>query len=223
MQISHKKNPFRNLIKYIKKTRREAYWKLQIPWWYVLLLLCAVICFALSYSHRDSCGWGSSLLQSCGVGIITGIVIFVLGNIRGQTKDYVDRKVERLSNMYAIQKKINESVPDRVMLKLSGKKYNYAHCAYQAIEAASEYVEAMKKLDFFILKAFMKETNTDINDIESKINQIRARDISENLSYLDAVKIQGDIIAIIQNATEWFESWLREAELQKEQMRKYPL
>ena len=47
-------------------------------------------------------------------------------------------------------------------------------------------------------------------------------DIYDDLTYHDAIEIQNDIIYIIQNAADWFEAALRKAEMQKEQIRKYP-
>lgn len=189
------------MIKYIKKTRRQAYWKLAIPWWYLLLLLLAFLCFAGSYLYVDKYEWTSSLLQSCGVGIITGVVVFVLGNIRGQTKDNVERAVIQLSELYKKQKMVYDALPELSVIKLTGKKYDYAECTFQMLDSAYEYLEAINKVDFYIIKSFMKDTGANIDELKSKISQLRDLDISEDLTYSDAYSLKTKVIEIIQVAT----------------------
>lgn len=211
------------MIKYIKKTRRQAYWKLSIPWWYLLLLLLAFICFAISYlCFRSNQQWLSSLLQSGGVGIITGVVVFVLGNIRGQTKDNIERAVIQLSELYKKQKTVYDALPELSVIKLTGKKYDYAECTFQMLDAAYEYLETIYKVDFYIIKSFMKDTGINIDELKSKISQLRDLDISEDLTYSDAYSLKTKVIEIIQVATNWFEERLREFEIQQQQLRQYP-
>lgn len=226
MTISKKNNPFKSLIKYIRKTRREAYWNLQIPKWYVALILSAILCFVSSYvlhTHCKCCEWLSSFLLSIGAGIITGLVVFILGNIREQIKTDVEIKIEQLSNLYDVLEQVYNTVPDKITHKLSGKTYNYAYCAYKTIKAAQEYIEEIKKLDYKIFNKFIKETAIDVNMLELNIAALDAKEISEDLGYLGAVQIQSEVISIIQEAAEWFEENLREAEMQKQQICKYPL
>lgn len=217
-----KYKPYRSMIKHIKKTRRRAYWKLSIPWWYLLLLLSAFLCFAGSYLCIDNNAWTSSLLQSCGAGIITGVVVFVLGNIRGQTKDNIERAVLQLSELYKIQKTVYDALPELSVIKLTAKKYDYVECTFQMLDAAYDYLEAITKVDFYIIKSFMKDTGANVDELKSKISQLRDLDISEDLTYSDAYRLKTKVIEIIQVATNWFEDRLSKLEIQQQQLRQYP-
>lgn len=224
LDITKKNNPFKSLVKYVRKMRKKAYWKLQIPKWYVILIVCTILCFLGSaYGYDKGYEWISSFLQSIGTGIITGIIVFILGNIRGQTKEDIRIKIEQLTKLYEIIEQIYNIVPDKATHKLSGKTYNYAYCAYQTIETAQKYIEEIKKLDYNICKKFVKETAIDVDILEKNIAELKEQEISTDLGYLGAVQIQSEVISIIQEASEWFEENLRETEVQNQQIRKYPL
>ena len=219
----YKKTPFSPFIAYIKKLRRKAYWTLPLPWWYVFLFLCSVMCFEGSILCKiHNLSWLSSLFQSLGAGIVTGIVVFILGNIRNQTKEYTDELVQQLSKLYKIQEQLYFSFPDIATIKLTRKKYNYIESLYTTINAALEYIEEIEKLDYYILLDFSHKTNVDLDNIKKKLFYIKENKISENLNYMNANTIYNEIINILDNTTEWFELKLKEAELQKQQLKKYP-
>ena len=210
------------LLKYINKERRRAYWDMQTPNLYIFFFLAVLACVIFSYNMFETRPWLSNFFQSCGTGIITGIVVFVLGNVRSQSKEDADRIIEQLTRMYEIIKKVYDSVPDKLTRRINGKNYNYKDCVIETINAAMEYVEAIKKLEFSLQKKFIRETSINYYDMAVNIDKFTEMDISDDLTYYDAIEIRNDIIYIIQNAADWFEAALRKAEMQKEQIRKYP-
>ena len=164
----------------------------------------------------------SSTTQSCGTGIITGIVVFVLGNMRSKAKKDIDKEVEQLTALYEILKRVYDSVPDKFTRKFSGQKYDYKECVLNTINAAVEYVEAIKKLDFSIKQKFIRETSINCIELANDIDKIKEREFSDDLNYKDAFGVQSEILYILQDAAECFEAMLRKAEIQKDQIRKYP-
>lgn len=206
----------------MRKTRWHAFWKMSHPGLYVILLLSAGLCFLVSYANQCSDPWISSLHQSIGAGIITGIIVLVLGNVRSQVKERTERKIDQYSNLCEILSRLYHSIPDRSMVGLSQKKYDYAECTQQTIEAGKEYIRTIQKLDYPILKAFVTQTNIDIRETEKWMNEIADRDLPENMTLKDAYEIRAEIICIVQEAGVWFEDQLREAKIQKEQLWQYP-
>ena len=220
MRKQPKDDQTKALLKYIKKERRNAYWDMPIPNLYVFLLMVALLFILLSLFENNQ--WLSSFFQACGTGIITGIVVFVLGNIRSQAKENADMVVEQLAAMYEIIKRVYDSVPDKFVQKISGQKYNYKECVIDAIEAADEYVEAIKELDFTIRKKFIKETSINYLELAADIDKFKEMELSDDLKYHSALEIRSEIIRILQKTSDWFENTLRKAEIQKDQIRKYP-
>ena len=222
MKKKTKDKQTRALLESIKKERRRAYWSMPIPILHIVLLFVALLFVSLSYVLSAKTSWMSSFFQSCGTGIITGIVVFVLGNIRSQVKENANNTVEQLAAMYEILKRVYDSVPDKFTNKISGQKYDYRVCVINTINAATEYVDSIKKLDYSIKKKFIEETAINYQDMFDAIERFREMELPDDLNYNDAFEIRSDIIYIIQNATEWFENILRKAEIQKEQICKYP-
>ncbi len=220
MRKQPKDDQTKALLKYIKKERRNAYWDMPIPNMYVFLLMVALLFILLSLFEKNQ--WLSSFFQAGGTGIITGIVVFVLGNIRSQAKENADMVVEQLAAMYQIIKRVYDSVPDKFVQKISGQKYNYKECIIGAINAADEYVEAIKKLDFTIRKKFIRETSINYLELAADIDKLKEMELSDDLKYHSALEIRSEIIRILQKSSDWFENTLRKAEIQKDQIRKYP-
>ena len=222
MKKSEKDNQTKVLLKHINQERRKAYWAMPIPNVHLLLFVVALILILSSYNIFTKSPWMSSFSQSCGTGIITGIVVFVLGNIRSKAKEDIDKEVEQLTALYEILKRVYDSVPDKFTRKFSGQKYDYKECVLNTINAAVEYVEAIKKLDFSIKQKFIRETSINCIELANDIDKIKEREFSNNLNYNDAFDVRCEVLYIIQDAAECFEEMLRKAEIQKDQMRKYP-
>lgn len=221
------KNPNRRLIKYIGKSRRKAYWKLPHLCWYIFFMMVSLICFGGSYIlqciKQNGNLWVASLLQSIGVGILIGIVIFLLGNIRNHVVEQIDRKVEQYSNLYQILQKVYNSMPDKALARLNANKYDYEECAYQTLSAAQEYIATIKKLDYALFFEFVRNTDINIDEIIKRLEEIFDNiNSKERVEASDAYLIKQDIICTIQDASEWFEIQLEEAEIQKKQIRQYP-
>ena len=138
--------------------------ELPIIKWYISLLLCAIGCFGISYFLFKflRLEWWASLLQSCGAGVLTGMIVFVLGNVRSQAKENIAIKVKKLSNLYNILKKVYDSFPDRSLNVINEEPCNYSNCAHVTINAGIEYVEEIKKLDYFILRKFLKRIRDEV-------------------------------------------------------------
>lgn len=222
MRKHPKDNQTKALLKYIKKERRNAYWDMPIPNLHLFLVVVALILILSSYNVFAKNPWISSFFQSCGTGIITGIVVFLLGNIRSKSKEDVDKQVEQLTALYEIIKRVYDSVPDKFIPKNIRQKYNYKECVIDAIEAADEYVKTIKKLDFPIKKKFIKETSINYLELASDIDKFKEMELSDNLNYHSALEILNEIIRILQKSADWFEDALGKAEIQKDQIRKYP-
>ena len=222
MKKRAKDNQMKALLKHIKQERRKVYWEMPMPNVHLFLLVVALLLILSSYNMFEKYLWISSFFQACGTGIITGIVVFVLGNIRSQAKENADKEVEQLTALYDIIKRVYDSVPDKFTRKFSGQKYDYKKCVLNTINTAIEYVEAIENLDYSIKKRFIRETSINYYNMAVDIDKFNEMNISDDLTYNDAIKIRSEIIYIIQNAADWFEKELRKAEIQKDQVRKYP-
>lgn len=220
-----KKNSMRNsILKYYRKERKKSYMELPIIKWYISLLLCAIGCFGISYFLFKflRLEWWASLLQSCGAGVLTGMIVFVLGNVRSQAKENIAIKVKKLSNLYNILKKVYDSFPDRSLNVINEEPCNYSNCAHVTINAGIEYVEEIKKLDYFILRKFLKKIDFDFDEKKKEFIKLKKKITSKDLSYGEAKRIRDEVIVIIQEASIWFEEQLNRVETQKQQIRTYP-
>ena len=56
----------------------------------------------------------------------------------------------------------------------------------------------------------------------SDIDKLKEMELSDNLNYHSALEIRNEIIRILQKSADWFEGELGKAEIQKDQIRKYP-
>ena len=219
-----KKSVEHSLLRSIKKERRKSYMELPIIKWYGALFFCTIGCFWISYFlFKFLClEWWASLLQSCGAGVLTGMIVFVLGNVRSQAKENIVIKVEQLSNLYKILEKVYDSLPDRALLSVNKESCNYSKCTYMTINAEIEYVEEIKKLDYTILKKFINKIDFDFQEKQKKLVTLIEQIDSKELSYSEARRIRNEVIVIIHDASIWFEEQLNRAEMRKQQIRTYP-
>ena len=234
-----KKNSMRNsILKYYRKERKKSYMELPIIKWYISLLLCAIGCFGISYFlfkfiitlnvqklifiYDNFFILIIKILQSCGAGVLTGMIVFVLGNVRSQAKENIAIKVKKLSNLYNILKKVYDSFPDRSLNVINEEPCNYSNCAHVTINAGIEYVEEIKKLDYFILRKFLKKIDFDFDEKKKELIKLKKKITSKDLSYGEAKRIRDEVIVIIQEASIWFEEQLNRVETQKQQIRTYP-
>ena len=86
----------------------------------------------------------------------------------------------------------------------------------------NQYVEEIKKLDYFILRKFLKKIDFDFDEKKKELIKLKKKITSKDLSYGEAKRIRDEVIVIIQEASIWFEEQLNRVETQKQQIRTYP-
>ena len=74
------------LLRYKKKEQRQQFCKLRHIQVIGLSCVITTLLFILSYAMRRQHPWFAPLLQSLGVGMVTGMVLYILGNIRNGTE-----------------------------------------------------------------------------------------------------------------------------------------
>jgi len=214
------------IIKYIKRKQREAYRNLGIVKAYQILTVLIIACFGVSYvCNMKELSWYSSLFQSCGVGVVTGMVIYILGNIRVQKKENVDKKVEQLSVVHHQLEVLYNAVPSCAEVYFEPEKSDYTVELIAVIDAGIEYIKAVKCIDNYIFRELIEEVDVDIQKIESELERLRKEYIYGDLYYTfnEANNIKHKIIEYIQGMSLWLDNQLREAEIQQNQLRRYPL
>ena len=216
----------KSLIKCIKRKQREAYRNLGMLKAHGVLTLLTIACFGISYvCNIKGLSWYSSLFQSCGVGVVTGMVIYILGNIRVQKKENVDKKVEQLGMVHHQLEVLYNAVPSCAELYFKPEKRDYTVELIAAIDAGIGYIKAVKHIDNYIFRELIEEIDVDIQKIESELERLRKEYISGDLYYTfnEANDIKQKIIESIQDMSLWLDDQLREAEIQQDQLRRYPL
>lgn len=161
-------------------------------WVCLVLFIIAVVVFFVSYGCQNY-QWVSSLLLSSGVGILTGIIVFFLGNIRNRVKDDIDRKVEQFNGLYQILINVYHSLPG-----FNPERYDYTDCACQTLQASLEYIEAIRRLDHQFLLEFINETGITLAGMTQEIYDIYEKYSFENLQYKDAAVIRIEVIRIFK-------------------------
>lgn len=222
MKNAKKSTSIKAFLRGDKKFRQKAFWKMKHNKLYVYLIVTTAVLLLLSFVFRK-CGWISSFLQSCGVGALTGVIVFWLGNVRGTEKERIELKVQQLSVLSEIYQSMYNSVPDTFNIKFSNKKYDYAQCVWKLICEADKYVEAIKSLHYEFYKDLILNANVEINKIVLMVEKLKNESISDNITLAEAEKIKKEIIYVTQNVNDWVDSELREAEIQLRQLYDYPL
>lgn len=222
MKKTSQKNMTKRLIKYIKKENREQFWKMTHIKFIFLLGNVSMVLFIVSYFLNAYDTWFSNLFQALGVGIITGMIVYLIGNMRARKQGFLKSVMEQLDSAYQCIKQIYnihayfsrwDILSDEMKIK---SKY-----VYEAIDCAREYVDIVERFDVSLLKKLIKDTNTDFDNIREKLLQIE-KNTSENLGYRDSRKIIENIIEVIQKTEDWVDDERRRVEIQIRLLDKYP-
>lgn len=211
-----KNSQTKGLLKYIKVRQRKAFLSLfHIILTFVLLITSALLIIG-SYFLTYLSGWFSSLLQSLGIGIITGIVVYIMGNIRETTKGNIKREIAQLEKLYSIINKIYYIKPYRNF---------YSNDEYQMLPEhlynySMEYLNLLKKLDYPLKVTLIRETNFDFDNVENNINKILDNLQMNNCNLREAYY---EIIRNLQDVNLWLDERLDEDKIKDIQIERYPL
>lgn len=213
-------------IRYRRKEQRQQFWKLQHIRVMGLFCVTTALLFILSYAMRKYHPWLTSLFQSLGVGMVTGIVLYILSNIRNGTEKYLEYIYNQLKNLHDLEEKIYFSYPMKIFWSAQlFSKINECDMAHgyleEVVTASKDYLAALQTVDFKVYKEFQKATSTVFDDLEKNLDNIFSS-ISEDLTMEAGEAIKDRIVAILEQTMEWFEVKFRNVEIQIGQIKKYP-
>lgn len=170
--------------------------------------------------------WFAPLLQSLGVGIVTGMVLYILGSIRNGTEKYLEHIYNQLQNLHDLEEKIYFSYPMRMLWRVQPfSKISECDMAHgyleEVVTASKDYLAALQTVDFQVYKEFQKATSTVFDDLEKSLDNV-VFSIQEDLTMEAGEAIKDRIVAILEQTMEWFEIKFRNVEIQIGQIKKYP-
>ena len=214
------------LLRYKKKEQRQQFCKLRHIQVIGLSCVITTLLFILSYAMRRQHPWFAPLLQSLGVGMVTGMVLYILGNIRNGTEKYLEHIYNQLQNLHDLEEKIYFSYPLRMFWTVQSlSNVNECDMAHEYLEevvtASKDYLVALKTIDYQVYKEFQKTTSTVFDDLEKNLDNIFSS-IPEDLTMEAGEAIKDRIVAILEQTMEWFEVKFRNVEIQIGQIKKYP-
>ena len=215
------------LLRYKKKEQRQQFCKLRHIQVIGLSCVITTLLFILSYAMRRQHPWFAPLLQSLGVGMVTGMVLYILGNIRNGTEKYLEYIYNQLQHLHDLEEKIYFSYPLRMFWTVQPfSKINECDMAHgyleEVVTASKDYLAALQTVDFQVYKEFQKATSTVFDDLEKNLDNIFSS-IPEDLTMEAGEAIKDRIVAILEQTMEWFEIKFRNVEIQIGQIKKYPL
>ena len=214
------------LLRYKKKEQRQQFCKLRHIQVIGLSCVITTLLFILSYAMRRQHPWFAPLLQSLGVGMVTGMVLYILGNIRNGTEKYLEHIYNQLQNLHDLEEKIYFSYPLRMFWTVqSFSNVNECDMAHEYLEevvtASKDYLAALKTIDYQVYTEFQKTTSTAFDDLEKSLDNV-VFSIPEDLTMEAGEDIKDRIVAILEQTMEWFEVKFRNVEIQIGQIKKYP-
>ena len=214
------------LLRYKKKEQRQQFCKLRHIQVIGLSCVITTLLFILSYAMRRQHPWFAPLLQSLGVGMVTGMVLYILGNIRNGTEKYLEHIYNQLQNLHDLEEKIYFSYPLRMFWTVQPfSNVNECDMAHEYLEevvtASKDYLVALKTIDYQVYKEFQKTTSTAFDDLEKSLDNV-VFSIPEDLTMEAGEDIKDRIVAILEQTMEWFEVKFRNVEIQIGQIKKYP-
>lgn len=214
------------LLRYKKKEQRQQFCKLRHIQVIGLSCVITMLLFILSYAMRQHHPWFAPLLQSLGVGMVTGVVLYILGNIRNGTEKYLEHIYSQLKNLHDLEEEIYFSYPMRTLWRAQPfSKINECDMAHgyleEVVAASKNYLVALKTIDYKVYKEFQKTTSTVFDDLEKNLDNIFSS-IPEDLTMEAGEAIKDRIVAILEQTMEWFEVKFRNVEIQIGQIKKYP-
>lgn len=221
-----KSDPLYSFIK--EREQKEKWIFLNAPHIKIMVfcLVASVLFFVLSYFSRPYHPWLSPLLQSLSVGIVTGLIVYVLGNMRTQREKYVLYILKQLTEIYEHEVRIYHAVPTRLELSFytlgEGKKFNCEERVYEVFNAVDDYITALKKLEYSLLCEFIKETNLNFEQMESCVRKLRET-IPDEIDYNYCWQLRKKLIEVIQDSASWIEKKREDYEIMQAQLNKYPL
>lgn len=221
-----KSDPLYSFIKYREQKERKLFRDTPHIKLISGCILGVLILFLFSYFTRHCHPWFSSLLQSLGVGIITGLVVYVLSNMRNQREKYVSYVLKQLTEIYGYEVKIYNVIPSKMEVScsfsLTGKKLNWAEKVYEAFEATNNYINALKNLEFSLLRELVDEKNVDFSKMEGKLGELYET-IPDEITASYCWELSGNLIKLIDESGEWIEEKRVDFEILHGQLSKYPL
>ncbi len=181
--------------------------------WYIVFFIIIFSCFGVSYMTQEMYKWSSTMLQSCGVGVLTGLVVFILGNIRQNEREDVEKKIEKLRHLRELRNKVYNAFPEKSVRTLDEKEKEYEYYLYEIMEKAKDYISEIRVLNYHI---DVEKATKEIRELQNSIDEM------EKLTHKEILEIRRKVIDIIQKDEEWLENQLNEGEMQKRQLSKYP-
>lgn len=226
MKYITKKDSLYPFITYIRRKRKALFWKLSHIKCVTIFSIIAVAFLVLSFYLRFCNPWLSQLFQALSVGIVTGLIVYILGNMRGQKESYLGCIIKQLDEIYQYEHQVYNTYPSLMLVKSysfdKSKQIDYSEYLYKVFEAAQNYIDALKKMEFSLLTKFLAETKTDIQKMQEELSDI-IDSIPEEVTYSSGIKIVQQIITLIRTSADWIEEARQNAEIQQQQIKKYPL
>lgn len=158
-------------VKYIKMRRRKAFLELNHVGWFIVCSIIALILIIASYLIKGCSSWFSSLFQSVSAGIITGLVLYVLNNIRSNQANKLDDEINKFRELNILINDIYQNCPSPLMKSLSRSgDVEFEHKLMIAIECAKLVSKKLSKMGYDFAEEFEDNTNISIVDFEKIID-----------------------------------------------------
>lgn len=186
----------------------------------LLLTVTAVILLAVSYIIRYITPWMSGIIQSIGLGVITGLIVYVLGNMRSAEEKYLVKTSKTLEELLEMEDKI------MAFWKYRDKEITISNreCAdvlKEAISVAIKYLDIIGKLDHAIFKKIKSGGYFDYNEMKVKVKDIQTN-VPPDADASTYVKIGIQLSEIIQDASYFIFSQNYDVRIKLDQIYKYP-
>ncbi|MBE5934260.1 MAG: hypothetical protein E7262_00525 [Lachnospiraceae bacterium] len=212
----------KNFIRFVKKRNKQTFFKMTQIRLQIVFFILIVVVLIVSYIFGDT--WFAGVMQSFAVGIITGWIVYILGNVRNQVGQDVCKKVEQLEALYKKLLVVYNSIPDKAIIVITKHKYDTKECIETAINAAREYIEAIKRLDITMLEELFRNVeNTNFDNLEVDLDRIYEKYIDNDEVKVDMHAAKMEIIKVISEVSNWIEDELDKAKNQQRQLCKHPL
>lgn len=217
------RNDIKPFIKYIKKKRRKAFLELDHIGWFIACSIMAIILIIASYLIQECSSWFSSLLQAISTGIITGLVLYILSNIRTLKSNELDNELIKFRELDVLIKETYNHCPRRMMKYFSRSgQVDFDIELKIAVSCALAASEKIFNLGYSFSKEFEEKLKISVSDFKKTLEEFD-ESLLESYTEKEIFKLTEDFKNIIYNPFIFISSKLQDIEIQREQIDKYPL